>query len=69
MYRVWGDGKQMVKDDKFDFFNTFRYTDFDLTLFVSGSVGNKVMNYLNISMSRMNNAWVNQSASVKGARC
>lgn len=23
------------------------------------------MNYLNISMSKMNNAWVNQSASVK----
>lgn len=49
----------------FGWTNTFRYKDFDLTLFVSGSVGNKVMNYLNISMSKMNNAWVNQSASVK----
>ncbi|MDO4158829.1 MAG: TonB-dependent receptor [Prevotellaceae bacterium] len=50
----------------FGWTNTFRYKDFDLTLFVSGSVGNKVLNYLEISMSRMNNAWVNQSASVIG---
>lgn len=26
MYRVWGDGKQMVKDDKFDFFGLSGYT-------------------------------------------
>lgn len=49
----------------FGWTNTFRYKDFDLTLFVSGSVGNKVMNYLDISLSRMNNSWINQSASVK----
>jgi TonB-linked SusC/RagA family outer membrane protein len=48
----------------FGWTNTFRYKDFDLTLFISGSVGNKVMNYLDISLSRMNNAWVNQSATV-----
>lgn len=26
MYRVWGDGKQMVKGDKFDFFGLSGYT-------------------------------------------
>jgi hypothetical protein len=26
MYRVWGDGKQMVKDDKFDYFGLSGYT-------------------------------------------
>jgi hypothetical protein len=27
IYRVWGDGKQMVKDDKFDYFGLTGYTD------------------------------------------
>lgn len=49
----------------FGWTNTFKYRDFDLTVFVSGSIGNKVMNYLNISLSKMSNPWVNQSASVK----
>ncbi len=50
----------------FGWTNTFRYKNFDLSLFVAGSIGNKVMNYLDISLSKMNNAWVNQSTSVLG---
>lgn len=49
----------------FGWSNTFRYKDFDLSLFITGSVGNKIMNYLDISLSRMNNAWINQSGTVK----
>ena len=30
LYRVWGDGKQMVKDDKFDYFGLAGYTDEEL---------------------------------------
>lgn len=29
-YRVWGDGKQMVKDDKYDYFGLAGYTDDEL---------------------------------------
>lgn len=29
-YRVWGDGKQMVKDDKYDYFGLSGYTDDEL---------------------------------------
>jgi len=49
----------------FGWTNTFRYKNFDLSLFVSGSVGNKVLNYLDISLSHMSNAWINESGSVK----
>jgi hypothetical protein len=27
IYRVWGDGKQMVKDDKLDYFGLTGYTN------------------------------------------
>jgi len=30
LYRVWGDGKQMVKDDKFDYFGLEGYSDEEL---------------------------------------
>lgn len=44
----------------FGFTNTFRYKGFDLSIFINGSVGNKVMNYTSISLTSMTTAWNNQ---------
>ena len=49
----------------FGWTNTFRYKDFDLTIFVNGSYGNKVFNYLRMKLDGMNSVWQNQAASVK----
>lgn len=45
--------------------NTFRYKDFDLTVFLNGSVGNKVFNYLRMKLDNMKSVWSNQAATVK----
>lgn len=44
--------------------NTFRYANFDLTLFINGSYGNKIFNYLNMKTTHMNSAWSNQQKDV-----
>lgn len=44
--------------------NTFRYKDFDLNIFINGSVGNKVGNYMKMKLTHMNTAWSNQLADV-----
>jgi TonB-linked SusC/RagA family outer membrane protein len=44
--------------------NTFRYKNFDLTLFLSGSYGNKVFNYTAMQLSNMKSVWDNQLAVV-----
>lgn len=44
--------------------NTFRYKDFDLNIFINGSVGNKVGNYMKMKLTHMNTAWSNQLAEV-----
>jgi hypothetical protein len=49
----------------FGWTNTFRYKDFDLTIFINGSYGNKVFNYLRMKLDAMSSAWQNQEASVK----
>lgn len=46
--------------------NTFRYKNFDLSIFINGSYGNKVFNYLGMKLTAMNNVWVNTSNAVKG---
>jgi hypothetical protein len=48
----------------FGWTNTFHYKDFDLSIFVNGSVGNKVFNYLNRSLSHMSTPWSNQITDV-----
>lgn len=48
----------------FGWTNTFRYKDFDLSVFINGSYGNKVMNYLGMQLTHMNSAWENQLQSV-----
>lgn len=40
--------------------NTFRYKGFDLNIFINGSYGNKVYNYLAMKLTHMNSAWTNQ---------
>lgn len=45
--------------------NTFRYKNFDLNIFINGTVGNKIGNYTKMLVSHMNSAWQNQLSSVK----
>ena len=40
--------------------NTFKYKGFELNLFITGSYGNKVMNYVGRSLSGMETMWSNQ---------
>lgn len=48
----------------FGWTNTFRYKDFDLSIFVNGSVGNKVYNYIRMKLDAMKSVWQNQSSTV-----
>ncbi len=49
----------------FGWTNTFRYKNFDLSIFINGSYGNKVFNYLKMKLTHMNSAWTNQLTDVK----
>lgn len=49
----------------FGWTNTFRYRNFDLSLLISGSYGNKAMNYTSISLTHMNTTFSNQLASIQ----
>ena len=44
----------------FGFTNTFHYKNFDLSIFINGSYGNKVMNYTSINLTSMSSVWNNQ---------
>lgn len=48
----------------FGWTNTFRYKNFDLNVFVNGSYGNKVFNYMKMRLTRMNTLWNNQLTDV-----
>ena len=48
----------------FGWTNTFTWKNWDLTVFLNGSYGNKVLNYLNMRIGNMKSAWANQPASV-----
>lgn len=50
----------------FGWTNTFRYKNFDLSVFINGSVGNKVANYLKMKLTHMNSTWTNQLVDVTG---
>lgn len=49
----------------FGWTNTFRWNNFDLNIFINGSVGNKVGNYLKMKMTHMNSTWTNQLVDVR----
>ncbi len=71
---VNGDGKIDEQDKtnigspmpKFTFgwTNTFRYKNWDLSIFINGSYGNKVGNYTKMKLTHMNSAWTNQMDDV-----
>jgi TonB-linked SusC/RagA family outer membrane protein len=44
----------------YGFNNIFRYQDIELSVFINGSYGNKIMNYLGRSLSNMTSPWSNQ---------
>ena len=48
----------------FGFTNTFRYKNFDLSVFLNGSVGNKILNYNAITLTHMYNSWCNQTKDI-----
>ena len=50
----------------FGWTNTFTYKNWDLSIFINGSYGNKVLNYLNMKTGNMKSAWANQPTSVLG---
>jgi TonB-linked SusC/RagA family outer membrane protein len=54
-----------LPDFTFGFNNTFRYKNFDLSIFINGSVGNDVLNYTSIGLTHMNSSWTNQLTTVK----
>ncbi len=54
----------------FGWTNTFRYKNVDLTIFLNGSVGNKVLNYNMMGQGynglvHMNSTWTNQHVDIK----
>ena len=53
-------------DFTFGWSNTFRYKNFDLSIFINGSYGNKVLNYLKMKLTHMNSSWTNQLSSISG---
>ena len=50
----------------FGWTNTFTYKNIDLSIFINGSYGNKVLNYLSMRTGNMNSAWANQPSVVLG---
>ena len=54
-----------LPDFTFGWNNTFTYKNFDLNIFINGSVGNKVGNYMKMKLTHMNSAWSNQLVDVK----
>ena len=48
----------------FGWTNTFRYKNFDLSIFINGSYGNKVMNLTKRNLTTMSSAWSNQHVDV-----
>ncbi len=52
----------------FGWTNTFRYRNFDLSIFLNGSYGNKVFNYNALTLTHMNSTWTNQLQNVVSGR-
>jgi len=48
----------------YGFNNVIRYKNFDLNIFINGTYGNKVLNYMARSLSNMNSMWNNQLSLV-----
>ncbi|MFA5229498.1 MAG: SusC/RagA family TonB-linked outer membrane protein, partial [Candidatus Paceibacterota bacterium] len=44
--------------------NTFKYQNLDLSIFINGSYGNKIFNYMDMNLSGMTSIWNNQLKKV-----
>lgn len=44
--------------------NTFKYQNLDLSIFINGSYGNKIFNYMDMNLSGMTSIWNNQLEKV-----
>ena len=53
-----------LPDFTFGWNNTFTYKNFDLNIFINGSYGNKVGNYMKMKLTHMNSPWSNQLTDV-----
>jgi len=53
-----------IPDFTFGLTNTFRYRDFDLSVFLQGSYGAEIFNFMKWQLERMNNVYYNQSTAV-----
>lgn len=53
-----------LPDFTFGWTNTFHYKNFDLSIFINGSYGNDVMNYIGKDLTAMKSTWTNQLSSV-----
>lgn len=53
-----------IPDFTFGLTNTFRYRDFDLSVFLQGSYGAEIFNFMKWQLERMNNVYYNQSRTV-----
>lgn len=53
-----------IPDFTFGFTNNFRYRDFDLSVFLQGSYGSEIFNFMKWQLERMNNVYYNQSTAV-----
>lgn len=49
-----------MPDFTFGWNNTFHWKGFDLNIFINGSYGNDVMNYLSLRLTDMKSVWANQ---------
>ena len=54
-----------MPDFTFGWNNTFTYKNFDLNIFINGSYGNKVGNYMKMKLTHMSSPWSNQLTDVK----
>lgn len=48
----------------YGFTNTFKYKNLDMTVFINGTYGNKVLNYMSRNLTNMESLWNNQLSSV-----
>jgi TonB-linked SusC/RagA family outer membrane protein len=53
-----------IPDFTFGLTNNFRYRDFDLSVFLQGSYGAEIFNFMKWQLERMNNVYYNQSTAV-----
>ena len=53
-----------IPDFTFGFTNNFRYRDLDLSIFLQGSYGSEIFNFMRWQLERMNNVYYNQLRTV-----